>query len=81
MDVDINKDNPMDTGEEKNWYTAKELAADLNVNYMTVIRALKSGQIHGIRVGANWRIYHTTYIELIRKATGYYGRKTVSPEE
>lgn len=60
-------ENPMNTGH-KNWYSPKELAADLNVNYVTIIKALKNGQITGIRVGKNWRIYYTVYLELIENA-------------
>ena len=56
--------------QDKNWYSPQELADDLGVNYMTIIKALNDGEIPGLRIRRQWRIYHKTYKDLISKAMG-----------
>jgi len=36
--------------------TPKDVAADLDVSYVTVINYLKQGHIEGFKVGGQWRI-------------------------
>lgn len=55
---------------EKNWYSPQELADDLGVNYMTIIKMLNAGEIPGLRIRRQWRIYHKTYRDMINKALG-----------
>jgi excisionase family DNA binding protein len=42
--------------EEKEFYTAKELAEKLSVNIMTIYRYIKAGKIKAHKIGKEFRI-------------------------
>lgn len=46
--------------------TIHEVAQKLNVNYMTVFRWIKNGEIEAVRIGSKiWRIPRGSYLSLI----------------
>lgn len=45
--------------KEDEWYTPREVAELLKVNYLTVIRWLNKGEFKGLKVGRTWRIHIT----------------------
>ena len=54
--------------EESEWYTPKEVADLLKINYETVLRGLNSGKFPGLRVGKLWRIHKTVFAEMVKDA-------------
>jgi excisionase family DNA binding protein len=40
-----------------NYYTIKELANHLNINYYTILRYIKEGKIKAVKIGKIYRIY------------------------
>jgi excisionase family DNA binding protein len=56
----------MPTSANKYLRTA-EAASHLRVHSDTVIRWVKEGRLHGVKVGRNWLIVETSVLELLRQ--------------
>jgi excisionase family DNA binding protein len=49
------------------WYTPEELANLMQVNYITVIRWLQSGDYKGIKLGRVWRVHESSFQRMLQK--------------
>jgi excisionase family DNA binding protein len=53
--------------EEKEFYTAKELADKLRINIMTIYRYIKAGKIKAYKIGKGFRIKKQEFQEFLNK--------------
>lgn len=54
---------------EKEFYTAKELAAKLSVNIMTIYRYIKAKKLKAYKIGKEFRIEKEEFQELLKKTS------------
>lgn len=54
---------------EKNFYTAKEAAQILCVHYQTVRNLIKTGKLHAIKIGRDYRISKETLEDFAETGT------------
>lgn len=52
--------------QQKQFYTAKELADLLQVNIMTIYRYIKSGKLQAYKIGKEYRIDHKTFKDFLK---------------
>ena len=60
---------------DKKYYTAKELAASLQVTPMTIYRLAKRGELKGVRIGRSIRFSSEDVEEFMRNASSKTGTK------
>ncbi len=53
---------------DKPYYTAKELAAMLSVNIMTIYRYIKAKRLKAFKIGKEFRIERSEFEQFINKA-------------
>lgn len=51
--------------KEKEFYRAEELAEKLDVNIMTIYRYIKAGKLNAHKIGKEFRIGHTEFMEFL----------------
>lgn len=54
--------------QEKEFYTAQELADILRVNIMTIYRYIKAGKLEAYKTGKEFRIHQKDYFNFLRKS-------------
>lgn len=54
---------------EKEFYTAKELAAKLSVNIMTIYRYIKAKKLKAYKIGKEFRIEKEEFQELLKRTS------------
>lgn len=52
---------------QKNFYTAKELAKELRVNIMTIYRYIKAGKVKAYKIGKEFRIGKREFQNFLNK--------------
>lgn len=45
--------------DTERYYTVKEIAAELGVNYVTALGYIRRGLVQGFRIGGQWRVTGT----------------------
>jgi excisionase family DNA binding protein len=55
--------------QEKEFYTAKELAEKLSVNVMTIYRYIGAGKLTAYKIGKEFRIEKNEFDEFLRKVS------------
>ncbi len=53
--------------QEKDFYTAKELADKLRVNVMTIYRYIDAGKLNAYKIGKEYRIDRTEFEGFLNK--------------
>ena len=54
--------------QQKEFYTAQELAGKLEVNIMTIYRYIKAGKIKAYKIGKEFRIEKEEFERFLKKA-------------
>lgn len=54
--------------QQKEFYTAGELAEKLSVNIMTIYRYIKAGKLEACKIGKEFRIEKKEFDDFIKKA-------------
>lgn len=57
------------TNEEKEFYTAQDLAEKLKVNIMTIYRYIKAGKLKAYKIGKEYRIDKTEFQTFLNKVS------------
>jgi excisionase family DNA binding protein len=70
-----------DKGQGQNWLTPQEVADELKVNYITVIRWINGGDLRAYRLGAQWRVKREDLDEWLEQKAqpGRTGPKVTAP--
>ncbi len=55
--------------DEKEFYTAHELAKKLDLNVMTIYRYIKSGKLKAHKIGKEFRIEHAVFEEFLKRTS------------
>lgn len=53
--------------EQKEFYTAEELAKKLRVNIMTIYRYIKAGKVKAYKIGKEFRIGKKEFVKFLSK--------------
>ncbi len=61
------------------WLTPQEVADELRVNYITVLRWLNAGELRGYRLGTQWRIKREDLEAWLENRAGGVNPHTLAP--